>query len=155
MKMYYCIYESEIGPIRVFYSDKGIKAVNLPYDKYSEIAAEYKENEEISKYMDDYFSGREVRKISLDIEITDFQRKVFDVLLSTQRGNFLTYGDVAKLIGCSSPRAIGQALKRNPCPIIIPCHRVVGKGWDGGFAGETNGPKMDVKKYLLGIEQGI
>lgn len=156
MKSFYCIYQSEIGEIRIFYNEKGeVRAVNLPYDKYSEIEAEYRDNEDIREYMDSYFSGKETNSLQLDIEVTDFQRKVFNALMLTNRGTYLTYGDMARLIGCHSPRAIGQALKRNPCPIIIPCHRVVGKGWDGGFGGETDGPKMNIKKYLLKIEQGI
>lgn len=152
MKKYYCIYKSEIGDIVIFYNEIGVTGVSLPYDDKPEYCGEYKEDNEILKYFRDYFSGETVKPLNLDIKVTDFQKKVFDVLTSTKRGTYLTYGDVARIIGCASPRAIGQALKRNPCPVIIPCHRVVGKGWDGGFGGDTDGVKMDIKKYFLNIE---
>lgn len=153
MGNFYCTYESDMGEIKIFYNERGVRSVILPYDGYCEASGEYRENEDIREYMESYFSGKELKPLSLDIDVTDFQRRVFNVLMDTDRGTYLTYGDVAKLIGCRSPRAIGQALRKNPCPIIIPCHRVIGKGWDGGFGGETDGPKMDIKKYLLKIEK--
>lgn len=152
--MYYFIYKTIRGDITIFYDETGVTSVCLPYDNQeSTKGVSYKEDENIKKYFKDYFSGTEPEKIDINVKLTDFQKKVFDVLLNTSMGTFLTYGDIAKLIGCGCSQAVGQALKRNPVPIIIPCHRVVGKGWDGGFGGETQGPKMEFKKYLLEIER--
>ena len=67
---------------------------------------------------------------------------------STKYGETITYGDIAKKIS-NSPRAVGQAAKRNPLLILIPCHRVVGKHNLGGFSGKT---RIDKKKILLEIE---
>ena len=146
----YFIYKTIKGDIKISYSNIGVTSVVLPCDKDRDINfGEYLEDEKIKKYFDDFFSGREPAQISLDINVTPFRKKVFDILLNTKIGTFLTYGDVAKLIYCGSPQAIGQALKNNPVPIIIACHRVVGKGWDGGFGGEIDGEKMEFKKYLL------
>jgi methylated-DNA-[protein]-cysteine S-methyltransferase len=150
----YFIYKCKKGDIRIDYSDKGVTGVLLPYDLEREAGSrEYLENKEIRKYFDDYFAGKEPEPLKLSIKVTEFQRKVFDILLNTKRGTYLTYGDVARLIHCGSNQAIGQALKRNPVPIIIACHRVVGKGWDGGFGGEITGEKMEFKKFLLDQEK--
>lgn len=154
MGKYYFAYSTKLGEIIVIYSEKGVNEIKLPYDNFDSLdGAVYMEDEKIKKYFDDYFAQNEPEKIELDINITEFQKKVFDLLCSTKRGSTLTYGDIGKLIGCSSPRAIGQALKRNPVPIIIPCHRVVGKNWDGGFGGDIKGEKMDFKKFLLETEK--
>ncbi len=76
-----------------------------------------------------------------------FQTKVWAALLSIPRGSVITYGQLADMIGCASPRAIGQALGANPLPIIIPCHRVVGADGLGGFSCGIN-----VKRLLLRSE---
>lgn len=154
--MKYFIYQSTLGNLRILYSDKGLVRVVLPYEEGSVQAdLECEENETIKNYLEQYFSGMEPlpQLSAFDIKLTDFQKKVFELLMNTKRGTILTYGDVAKFIGCGSNQAIGQALKRNPVPIVIPCHRVVGKDWDGGYAGETSGVKIDFKKALLRLEQ--
>lgn len=152
--MHYFKHNTDFGEITVFYNEKGVTSVTLPYDKQeTTIGIEYLEDSKIKRYFQDYFSGKEPEKIDIDIKATDFQKKVYNILLSTTRGTVLTYGDIAKLIHCGSNQAVGQALKRNPCPLIIPCHRVIGKNWDGGFGGETEGPKIEFKKYLLELEK--
>lgn len=60
----------------------------------------------------------------------------------------MSYSEMAYEVGCGSPRAVGQALKSNPLPIIIPCHRVVGKG--GNLIGFSCG--LEIKALLLRFE---
>ncbi len=156
MGKYHFAYKTKLGDIVVIYSEKGVEEIDLPYDSLNSLDGSiYKEDEKIRKYLEDYFQGNETEKLYLNIKVTEFQRRVYDALCTTKRGSTLTYADLGKLIGCASPRAIGQALKRNPVPIIIPCHRVVGKNWDGGFGGETTGEKMDFKRFLLDMEKGL
>lgn len=156
MEKFHFAYTTKLGDIIIQYNEKGVCELKLPYDDLESLSgSKYMENEKIKKYLDDYFNGAEPEKIHIDINVTEFQKKVYDALCTTKRGNTLTYGDIGKLIGCSSPRAVGQALKKNPVPIIIPCHRVLGKNWDGGFGGETKGEKMDFKRFLLEIEKSI
>ena len=64
-------------------------------------------------------------------------------------GTTTTYGAIARQIG-SSPRAVGQAMRRNPTPLVVPCHRVIGA--DGTLRGFT--PSVAIKAFLLALEQG-
>ncbi len=82
-------------------------------------------------------------------ESTGFQRRVWGVVAHIPYGETRSYSWVAERVG-GSPRAVGQALARNPCPLLIPCHRVVGKdGEMGGYAGG-----VDLKRKLLELERG-
>ena len=68
-------------------------------------------------------------------KMTPFQKKVFSIVARIPSGKVMTYNEIARKID-SSPRAVGQALKRNPAPIKIPCHRVVcSDGRIGGYFG--------------------
>lgn len=91
---------------------------------------------------------REVVKNSTDI--TEFQRKVYLELLNVPKGATITYGELAKRIGCKSAQAVGQALRRNPFAPAVPCHRVIAA--DGsmcGFNGHRDGYQIEKKKRLL------
>ncbi|UHD16784.1 methylated-DNA--[protein]-cysteine S-methyltransferase [Thiocapsa bogorovii] len=82
---------------------------------------------------------------------TDFQQRVWAELRRIPAGETRTYGEIARRLG-SGPRAVGQACRANPCPIVVPCHRVVAVDGLGGFSGDTNGRKLAVKRWLLGHE---
>lgn len=84
---------------------------------------------------------------------TIFQARLRDALCATQRGETLTYGDLAKQLH-SAPRAVGQALGSNPLPIIVPCHRIIsaGKNRLTGFDHAREGPKLTLKAWLLARE---
>ena len=85
--------------------------------------------------------------------ITDFQRKVYLELLNVGRGQTITYGELARRIGCRSAQAVGQALRRNPFAPDVPCHRVVAA--DGsmcGFNGQRQGEQIERKRQLLRME---
>ncbi|NCD34681.1 MAG: MGMT family protein [Spartobacteria bacterium] len=83
-------------------------------------------------------------------DITPFQKSVFDAISRIPSGRVCTYATVAKMIGCGSARAVGQALKRNPFAPDIPCHRVIrSDGSLGGYQGKTEGSDWDIKRALL------
>ena len=84
--------------------------------------------------------------------VPDFHRRVYDVALSIQPGETLTYGEVAKRIGePGAAQAVGQALGKNPFPIIVPCHRVLASGGKtGGFSADGG---VETKLKLLSIER--
>jgi methylated-DNA-[protein]-cysteine S-methyltransferase len=82
---------------------------------------------------------------------TEFQQSVWRLLQTIPLGQVWTYGDMARKLG-SSPRAVGNACRRNPLPVIVPCHRVVSAQGLGGYAGETAGRNMEIKSWLLAHE---
>lgn len=80
---------------------------------------------------------------------TSFQEQVWDVIASVPFGEFVTYGEIARRIGrANAGRAIGNACGRNPLPIIVPCHRVLGA--NGALGGYSSG--LDKKRWLLRLE---
>jgi len=101
-----------------------------------------------------YFDGEEVAfDEPLDPTIgTDFQRRVWAVTRGIPRGQTRTYGEVSQRAGVpGAARAVGQAMARNPWPIVIPCHRVVGS--DGALTGVGGGVEM--KRRMLVLEGAI
>jgi len=86
--------------------------------------------------------------LPLAMQGTDFQQAVWRQLQAIPWGETLTYGDVAEQLN-SSPRAVGNACRRTPVPLIVPCHRVVAKTGIGGFAGDTEGGFLPIKVQLL------
>jgi len=82
---------------------------------------------------------------------TPFQQAVWQQLQQIPAGEVRTYGEIAKILG-SGPRAVGNACRKNPIPVVIPCHRVVASSGPGGYAGQTQGPNMTIKSWLLAHE---
>lgn len=81
---------------------------------------------------------------------TSFETRVYDALQLIPKGKVSTYGMLSKFLNCGSPRAIGQALKRNPFAPGTPCHRVVSADLRiGGFFGRSEGEPIRRKRRLL------
>ncbi|TAN77983.1 MAG: methylated-DNA--[protein]-cysteine S-methyltransferase [Gallionella sp.] len=90
--------------------------------------------------------------VPLKLNGTPHQQKVWQAMSAIPRGKTRNYGDLAiELQSCA--QAVGQACGANPIPLIIPCHRVVGKTGLGGFARHTSGAHLDIKRWLLAHEQ--
>ena len=106
--------------------------------------------DQTARELEEYFAGaRREFTVPLAPEGTEFQRKVWAALREIPYGATVTYGEIAARIG--KPKAavaVGQANGRNPIPIIIPCHRVVGAG--GKLVGYTGG--LHIKEALLAVE---
>lgn len=94
------------------------------------------------------------KRVEQSSDITPFQRRVYLELLSVPCGQTITYGELARRIGCRSAQAVGQALKRNPFAPEVPCHRVVASdGSLGGYFGQRSGKQVERKRELLEIER--
>lgn len=106
--------------------------------------------EQAARELEEYFAGeRRVFTVPLSPDGTDFQKKVWAALLEIPYGGTACYGEIAARIGKPGGAvAVGQANSRNPIPILIPCHRVIGA--NGKLVGYTGG--MHIKEALLGIE---
>lgn len=94
------------------------------------------------------------KRVELSESITAFQRKVYLALLDVPAGRRISYGELARRIGCRSAQAVGQALKRNPFAPEVPCHRVVAAdGSLGGYNGKHEGEQIERKRALLESEK--
>jgi methylated-DNA-[protein]-cysteine S-methyltransferase len=105
---------------------------------------------ETQKQLDQYFSGDRMHfELPLQPKGTDFQKSVWKELMLIPFGKVSTYGELAQSINNpKASRAVGMANNKNPLPIIIPCHRVIGK--NGSLTGYAGG--LEIKKHLLMIE---
>lgn len=155
-------YESPLGKI-VLASKEG-NLIGLWFDKQKYYFGNIKEKtinkeDEIliktKKWLDLYFNGQNSSIIDLPLKPvgSPFAQKVWQILCQIPYGKVTTYGEIAneitKLTGKkTSSRAVGNAVGHNPISIIIPCHRVVGKG--GNLTGYAGG--IDKKIYLLKLE---
>ena len=92
--------------------------------------------------------------IPLELHGTEFQRRVWRALQNIPPGQTLTYGQLADKLH-SSARAVGNACRQNPVPLIVPCHRVVAKNGIGGFSGKTRGAPIARKRWLLSHEGAL
>jgi len=145
-------YDSSLG--RLCLTTSNSRVVGLEYDPAE--SALFKNNlplGHIKLWLDRYFQGEPMHQdlIKMD-QGTDFQQKVWRIMLQIPYGQTLSYGEVSTKLG-SAPRAVGQACKRNPMPIFIPCHRIVGKHSIGGYEGAISGHKISRKQWLLAHEQ--
>jgi methylated-DNA-[protein]-cysteine S-methyltransferase len=110
----------------------------------------------VLKQLQEYFDGkRKVFDLPLSMShLTRFQRSVLEATLDVSSGSVTTYGDIARRLGKSrAARAVGQALARNPIPILIPCHRVLGS--DGALHGYSGGKGIETKRFLLHHEGAL
>ena len=105
---------------------------------------------ETERQLNEYFSGRRKEfALTLDVDGTPFQRKVWSALSTIPFGETRSYGEIAKQIGNpAAMRAVGAANGRNPVSIVVPCHRVIGStGKLTGFGGG-----LEAKAQLLELE---
>lgn len=102
------------------------------------------------RQLDAYFAGKRTEfDLPLGADGTDFQKKVWKALTRIPYGQTRSYGEIAAKVGApQASRAVGAANGRNPIPVIVPCHRVIGA--NGALTGFGGG--MDRKRFLLALE---
>jgi methylated-DNA-[protein]-cysteine S-methyltransferase len=107
---------------------------------------------EAARQIEAYFAGR-LTEFDLPLRPagTAFERSVWAAMQDIPHGETRSYGDLAATTH-SAPRAVGRACGRNPIPIVIPCHRVLGKGWMGGYSGSGG---LRTKEALLLLEGAL
>jgi len=154
--IYYQYVKSPVGKLLVAGDEKGLHLINFPRNgKPSLPESGWIENlkplQETLRQLEAYFAGK-LKAFSLDIclNVTPFQKKVLTALRQVPYGETISYGELAKNIGNpKASRAVGQANARNPIPIVIPCHRVIGS--NGKLTGFGGG--IEVKQTLLDLEK--
>ena len=160
--LYYIIFNTPAGWVGILGSTAGLLRVTLPQRSASEIqqllgdGVKYAVRspqlyEDLIKRLMAYFAGHKVEfPDCLDLSAaTDFQREVWDATRLIPYGETRSYTWVAEQIKKpGAARAVGQALGRNPLPVIVPCHRVLtSNGELGGFSGG-----LEMKRFLLRLE---
>lgn len=152
--------DSPVGTLKLVASDRGLAAILWENDEAARVphvnsAVATDRNPvllDTEKQLSEYFAGvRKEFSLPLDFIGTDFNKKVWQVLLRIPYGETTTYGQLAKKLGCVSlSRAVGAANGKNPISIVAPCHRVIGaNGRLIGFAGG-----LETKAFLLNLESG-
>jgi methylated-DNA-[protein]-cysteine S-methyltransferase len=147
------VVESPIGPLGLIASDAGLRAVlfdgrRVRPEGRSPVLVE------TARQLDAYFGGDLVTfDVPLDLAGTDFQRRCWLALASIPYGQTVSYGEQARRLGLGSEaaRAVGAANGRNPVPVVLPCHRVIGA--DGSLTGFGGG--LHVKRFLLEHEGAL
>ena len=164
---HYAIFETPIGACGVVWGERGVSGVQLPMGSEDKTrkrilqrngdATEAAPTAEVQHAIDgmiELLAGKpnDLADIVLDLDgVPEFNRGVYDIARKIPPGQTVTYGDIAKQLGgVELSRDVGQALGRNPCPIVVPCHRVLAAGnKPGGFS--ANGGVV-TKLKMLAIE---
>jgi methylated-DNA-[protein]-cysteine S-methyltransferase len=147
------VVDSPIGPLGLIASDAGLQAVLFDGRK---IRAEGRSSVlcQAARQLDAYFDGELLTfDLPLDLHGTEFQRHCWLALGSIPYGQTVSYGEQARRLGLGTDaaRAVGAANGRNPLPIVLPCHRVIGA--DGSLTGFGGG--LHVKRFLLEHEGAL
>lgn len=152
--MYKKVMNSPVGKIEIVEENEKIIELNIYNEKKNNIIEkDTKLLLETQKQLKEYFEGKRTKfEIPLNPKGTEFMKKVWKELLNIPYGEVRTYKEIAEKIGNSkASRAVGMANNKNPIPIIIPCHRVIGS--NNKLVGYALG--LDMKKYLLDLERKV
>ena len=153
--MYYCYFDTPIGELLLAGEADSLSLIGFPKgamrrDPETDWIYNEAPFEIVRRQLGEYFAGeRKDFDLALSLSGTEFQVAVLEALQRIPYGETISYGAVAKRIGRpKAVRAVGAANGRNPIPIIVPCHRVIGSSGDlTGFGGG-----LDTKAALLRLE---
>lgn len=157
--LYYKTVDAPIGSLRLMASEKGLCAVLFYGGRYNRVSfdgqLEQRDDHPLllnaQRQLDEYFRRKRTAfDVKLDMRGTVFQIKSWRELQRIPYGQTISYGEQARRLGdANKARAVGMANGRNPLPIVVPCHRVIGTS--GALTGFSGG--MDIKEYLLALEK--
>jgi methylated-DNA-[protein]-cysteine S-methyltransferase len=145
---------SPYGELTVVVTDDGVHEISLPGDDQPDITITTADRS-VARQLDQWFAGkRHAFDLSLDLGAIDgFRREVLETLArEVPWGEVVSYGELAALAGRPrAARAVGSAMRNNPIPFVIPCHRVIAAGnLIGGYGGGRNA--VALKRELLARE---
>ena len=153
MQIYTTCYRTAIGPFEITGNQKAI--LTITFNKEPSVTDRDLPEciKECMRQLDEYFNGRRKKfNVPLQLEGTVFQKAVWRQLQKIPFGQTASYGDVARAVGSPKAfRAVGNANNKNPIPVIIPCHRVIGT--DGKMVGFGGG--IWRKEWLLDHEKSL
>ena len=149
--------DSPVGTLFVAATDRGLARISyFPDGMEEQIARTFGVRvlrsplDNVRRELDEYFEGkRRTFDLALDLRVAPFYEDVLRELAQVPYGHTDTYGALAKRAGRpKAARAVGTVMNRNPIPIVLPCHRIVGA--NGALTGYAGG--LDVKRHLLQLE---
>jgi methylated-DNA-[protein]-cysteine S-methyltransferase len=163
----FAIFETAVGDCGIAWSDRGVIGFQLPEGDAAatrrRMQARFSGAQEttpppnVQQSIDAIVSlmrgdRTDLTFVPLDMDgVPDFHQRVYDVARTIRPGETMTYGDIARRLGDpGSARAVGQALGRNPIPVIVPCHRVTAAGGKTGGFSASGGTATKLR--LLAIE---
>ena len=153
--IYYDQMPSPIGPLFLVADDEGLREVRFEFEKRPHEPLDgwvhsAQQLAQVRHQLEAYFSGeRQAFDLLLKPQGTDFQQSVWQALTTIPYGTTASYGQISQQLDRpKASRAVGAANGRNPIPIIIPCHRVIGS--NGSLTGFAGG--LAAKQWLLGFE---
>ena len=170
MSIEYALFDTALGTAGVAWSDRGIVRTFLPESDAQATRArlvrrlpdarEAEPPEHVHRLIDDVVRLLSGDRVSLDwvsiddTAVPELDRHVYTAARTIPPGSTLTYGDIARLLGDATlARRVGEALGRNPFPIVVPCHRVLAAGGrTGGFSARGG---TETKMQLLRIEGAV
>lgn len=147
--IFFDTFHSPLGSLALVFSRT--KLAEIRFEREVPSYPKGKAPESFKKQLSDYFSGklREFHHRIIFLSGTDFEKKVWLSLREVPYGETRTYKWLAERVGNPrAMRAVGQALSRNPIPIVLPCHRIIES--DGSIGGYSSG--VDKKRRLLDLE---
>jgi methylated-DNA-[protein]-cysteine S-methyltransferase len=163
--VHYALFDTAAGVCGVAWSERGLTHAELPGSSRGSTKARIRRRSggiaadpppKIAELIADiqrYFAGEEVdfSHVSVDLSaLSDFHQKLYQALRGVGWGRTTTYGDLARTLGCLDTRDVGQAMGKNPVPVVIPCHRVLAAGGKtGGFSAPGG---VLTKEKLLALE---
>ncbi len=140
-------FHSPIGDLSITEKDNAIVSIEWGRGNFELKTPLLKE---VQSQITAYFNGKlKEFYLPLNPSGTLYQQKIWQALQTIPYGTTKTYSEIALIAG-GSPRSVGKANASNPIPILIPCHRVIGKQNLGGYSG---GERLQTKEYLLNIEK--
>lgn len=150
---YNAVVDLPFGRVAIAADDDGLSSIDLVSGKTPLQSPNNLFTRRICQALRQYVREPKTRfDLPLNVAGTEFQKKVWRALGKIPPGKPVTYGALAKRLKTSA-RAIGGACRENPVPIVVPCHRVTGATDRGGYMGQTRGPAVRMKHWLLSHEE--
>jgi methylated-DNA-[protein]-cysteine S-methyltransferase len=147
-----CVLASPLGRLGIRLEAGYLSRVAFLPDTVPLSAPESRIARRVAAELEAYFVDAQQRfSVPLVPAATPFQQRVLTALRAIPSGQTRRYGELAGQLD-SGARAVGNACRRNPLAIVVPCHRVIGATGIGGYAGHTAGPELRRKRWLLGHE---
>lgn len=146
--------DTPVGPMTLVVAPRGLRSLHFGRQPDPVTAIESDRHTAAwRRQLQEYFAGQRLHfTLPVDPVGTAFQKQVWSVMMDIPCGETRSYGEIARAVGRpGAARAVGMANKRNPIPVVIPCHRIIGA--DGSLTGYSGHNGLTTKQALLDLER--